>query len=98
MFQIHELTHFGTPACDTAQLPSPALIGVAWTQTNDDPFFAEINPTAMGYRRAPRGFANRATQHEDRMKRLKAFPTLSMDGFGRAILRFGGGSRDSLGA
>jgi|GEM_PF-7071622 len=98
MFQIHELTHFGTPTCDAAQLPSAALVGAAWTQTSDDPFFAEINPTAMGYRRAPRGFANRATQHEERVKRPKAFPTLSMDGFGRALLRFGGGSRDCLGA
>jgi hypothetical protein len=51
MFRVYELTHFGTPRVPAApQLPSAALAGGAWTQTSDDPFFAEIDLTAMGYR------------------------------------------------
>lgn len=51
MFRVHQLTHFGAPARPAApQLPSAGLVGVAWTQTNDDPFFAEVDLTAMGYR------------------------------------------------
>jgi hypothetical protein len=45
------LTNFGNPTFAAApQLPSAALVGAAWTQTGDDPFFVEIDLTAMGYR------------------------------------------------
>lgn len=99
MFRVHELTHFGAPTSTAApQLPSAALVGAAWTQTSDDPFFAEINPTAMGYRSAPKGFAGSDARRGDRGQRLKAFPTFSMDALGRALLRFGGGSRHCVGA
>jgi hypothetical protein len=93
MFQVRELTHFGTPTFGAAtQLPSAALAGATWTQTSDDPFFAEINPTAMGYRSAPRGFADSDARRGNRGRRLKAFPTFSVDAVGRALLRFGGGT------
>jgi hypothetical protein len=55
MLRVHELTHFGTPTRAAApELPSAALAGAAWTQTDADPFFAEISPAAMGYRKAPK--------------------------------------------
>jgi hypothetical protein len=67
MFRVHELTHFGTPtAAAVPQLPSTALVGAAWAQTTDDPFFMEISPTAMGYRSAPRGFAGRGGRRGQR--------------------------------
>jgi hypothetical protein len=51
--------YFGTTTCPTPpQLPSAALAGAAFTKIDEDPFFAEISPTAMGYRSAPRGFAD----------------------------------------
>ena len=86
MFQAHELVPF--PHLNSAvrqPLPSAALVGAAWTQTGDDPFFAEINPTAMGYRSAPRGFANSDTRR-------------GVDALGRALLRFGRGNRHCVGA
>jgi hypothetical protein len=99
MFRVHELTHFGTPTCAAApQLPSAALVGAAWTQTSDDPFFAEIDLTAMGYRSAPRGFADSGARRGERRQRSKAFPTFSMDALKRALLRFGGGSQRGVGA
>jgi hypothetical protein len=58
MFRIHELSQFAAPHDEIAiALPSGELAGAAWTQISDDPFFAEINPAAMGYRHAPKGFA-----------------------------------------
>jgi len=99
MFRVNELTQFGTLTCDPAtQLPSAALVGAAWTQTNDDPFFAEIDPTAMGYRRAPRGFASSDARRKDRAQRQKASKMISTETLGRALLRFGGGTRDYAGA
>jgi hypothetical protein len=99
MFQVQELTHFGTPASGAAaQLPSAALVGAAWTQTDGDPFFAEINPTAMGYRTAPKGLADSDARRGGRVRRPKAFPTSSMAAAGRAFLRHGGGSRQYAGA
>jgi hypothetical protein len=99
MFQAHELDPFRHPtSAITLPLPSAALVGAAWTQTGDDPFFAEINPTAMGYRSAPRGFANSDARRGDRGYRPKAFPTFSMDALGRALLRFGQGNRRCVGA
>jgi hypothetical protein len=100
MFRIHELTHLSTPtpAATTPQLPSAALAGAAWTQTSDDPFFAEISPTAMGYRSAPKGFADSGARRGERRKRMKAFPTLSMHARGRAHFRFGVGGRHFVGA
>jgi len=99
MFRVQELTHFGTPTCLTPpQLPSAALVGAAFTQTDEDPFFAEISPTAMGYRTAPRGFAENGARHRKRGQRLKALPTFSMEAVGRVLLRFGGGSRRTVSA
>jgi hypothetical protein len=93
MFRVYELTHFG-PICAAApQLPSAALVGAAWTQTSDDPFFAEIDLTAMGYRSGPRGAARRG----ERRLRSKAFPTFSMDALLRALRRFGRGNRRCVG-
>jgi hypothetical protein len=98
MFRVHELTHFGTPTCAAApQLPSAALVGAAWTQTSDDPFFAEIDLTAMGYRSARRGADSGARRGEPR-RRSKSFPTFSMDALRRALLRFGGGNQRCVGA
>ena len=57
MFTIQQLTHFGTPAAAAPQIPLVAPVGSGWAQRSDDPFFIEINPAAMGYRSAPRGFA-----------------------------------------
>ncbi len=51
MFRVHELTHFGSPRVPAApQHPPAALAGAAWTRLDDDPLFAEIDLTAMGYR------------------------------------------------
>jgi hypothetical protein len=98
MFRVHELTHFGTPTCAAApQLPSAALVGAAWTQNSDDPFFTEIDLTAMGYRCARR-HADSGARRSERRRRSKALPTFSMDLFRRALLRFGGGNRRRVGA
>jgi len=98
MFRVCELTHFGTPTCAAApQLPSAALAGAAWTQTRDDPFFAEIDLTAMGYR-SPRRGADSGARRGERRRRSKAFPTFSMDALRRALLRFGGGNHRRVGA
>jgi hypothetical protein len=96
MFRVQELTHFGTPTYPTPpQLPSAALVGAAFTQTDEDPFFAAISPTAMGYRTAPRGFADSGARRRERGQ--KALPTFSMDAVGR-VLRFGAGSRRPVSA
>lgn len=51
MFRVHELTHFSTPRLPAApQPPSGALAGAAWTRMSEDPFLAEIDLAAMGYR------------------------------------------------
>jgi hypothetical protein len=94
MLRVHELTHFGTPArVATPELPSAALAGAAWTQTSADPFFAEVEPAAMGYRKAPKGFADQAAQPRERAQRQKeAAPAISMAAAGRALVRFAGGS------
>jgi hypothetical protein len=85
MFRVYELTHFGTPTCAAApRLPSAALVGAAWTQTSHDPFFAEIDLTAMGYRAAPRRSDSGARRGE-RRRRSKAFPTFAMDALRRAL-------------
>jgi hypothetical protein len=98
MSAVYEFTHFGTPTCAAApQLPSAALVGAAWTQTSEDPFFAEIDLTAMGYRRAPRG-AEGGARRGERRRRSKAFPTFSMDALRRTLLGFGGGNRRCVGA
>jgi hypothetical protein len=89
MCRIYELTHFGRATCAAAPpLPSAALVGAAWTQSSDDPFFAEIDLTAMGYRSAPRGVDSGARR--ERRRRSKAFPTFSIDALRRALRRFGG--------
>jgi hypothetical protein len=80
MFQAHELDPFRHLASTvTPQLPSAAMVGAAWTQISDDPFFAEINPTAMGYRSAPRGIANSDARRGDRGQRPKAFRWRRLD-------------------
>jgi hypothetical protein len=84
MFGIYESTHLG-PA--TPPLPSAALVGAAWTQLSEDPFFAEVDPTAMGYRSVPRG-ADSGARRGERRRRSKAFPTFSMDALRRALRRF----------
>ncbi|MDT5355156.1 MAG: hypothetical protein QOJ56_3688 [Mycobacterium sp.] len=90
MHRIHELTHFGIPTCaGTPELPSAALVGAAWTQTSADPFFIEISPTEMGYRSAPRGFADSGARRSARGHRLTAFPAISRDAVGRALAHFG---------
>jgi hypothetical protein len=67
MFRVHQLTHFGTPTAAAApQLPSAALVGAAWAQISDDPFFIEVSPAAMGYRSAPRGFAGSGGRRGER--------------------------------
>ncbi len=99
MFRVQELTHFGTLATAAApQLPSAALVGAAWTQTDDDPFFAEINPTAMGYRTVPKRLADSDARRGARVPRRKAFASSSMAAAGRAFLRHGGDSRQFAGA
>ncbi len=99
MFRVQELTHFGTPAAAAAsRLPSAALVGAAFTQTDDDPFFAEINPAAMGYRTARKGRVDSGARRGARVRRSNAFPTSSMAAAGRAFLRHGGGSRQYAGA
>lgn len=99
MFKIQDLTHFGTPtSAAPPQLPSAALAGAAWTQTNDDPFFAEISPAAMGYRKAPKGFgADRAPRSEPK-PRVKASPTSTLHAFGLSFHRLGGANRRLIGA
>jgi hypothetical protein len=98
MFRVYELTNFGSPTCaPTPQLPSAALVGAKWTQISDDPFFAEIDLTAMGYRSAPRG-ADSGPRRSERRRRSKAFPTSSMDALRGAFRRFGGGNRRRVGA
>jgi len=73
MFRVCELTQFGTPTCAAApQLPSAALVGAVWTQTSDDPFFAEIDLTAMGYRSARRG-ADSGARRGERRRRSRHF-------------------------
>jgi hypothetical protein len=62
--------HFGTTTCPTSpQLPSAALLGAAFTRIDEDPFFAEISPTAMGYRSAHRGFADSGARRGERRRR-----------------------------
>lgn len=57
MFRIQQLTYFGPPAVAAApQISLAAPVGSTWAHGSDDPFFMEINPVAMGYRSAPRGF------------------------------------------
>jgi hypothetical protein len=98
VFRVCELTHFGNPTCAAApQLPSAALVGAAWTQTSDDPFFAEIDLTAMGYRSAPR-HADSGARRGERRRRSTAFPAFSMDTLRRALVRFGGGNQRCVGA
>ncbi len=98
MFRVQELTHFAGPASAAAQqLPSGALVGAAWTQTDDDPFFAEISPTAMGYRAPRKGRAESDARRGARVPRGRAFPASSMAAAGRAFLRHGGGSRQYAG-
>jgi hypothetical protein len=64
--------HFGTTLCPTPpQLPSAAPVGAAFTQIDEDPLFAEISPTAMGYRTAPRGFGSGARRGERRRRFLE---------------------------
>jgi hypothetical protein len=90
VFRLYELTNFGNPTFAAApQLPSAALVGAAWTQTSDDPFFVEIDLTAMGYRSAPR-HADSSARRGERRRRSTAFPTFSVDTLRRALLRFGG--------
>jgi hypothetical protein len=56
MFRVYELPNFGIPTyAETPQLPSAAMAGAAWAQTGEDPYFAEIDLTAMGYRSARKG-------------------------------------------
>jgi hypothetical protein len=99
MFQSQKLTHFGSPTCAaTPQLPSAALVGAAWTQTKDDPFFAEINPAAMGYRKAPKGFAADDARRSEPKQRVKASPTFSLHALGLAFHRLGGANRHFIGA
>jgi hypothetical protein len=99
MFRVQELTHVGSPATAAApRLPSAALVGAAFTQIDDDPFFAEISPAAMGYRTAARGRADSDARRGARVRRVKAFPTSPMAAAGRAFLRHGGGSRQFAGA
>jgi hypothetical protein len=59
VFRIQQLTHFGTPAATAApEVTPPAAVGARWAQSSDDPFFVDIDPAAMGYRSAPRGFSD----------------------------------------
>jgi len=84
VFRLYELTNFGNPTFAAApQLPSAALVGAAWTQTSDDPFFVEID------RSAPR-HADSSARRGERRRRSTAFPTFSVDTLRRALLRFGG--------
>lgn len=100
MFRVQELTHFGAPTRAVApELPSAALAGAAWAQITEDPFFIEINPTEMGYRSAPKGFAaDNGARRVERRRHLKALPTFSMAALGRALHPFGGGNRHFAGA
>ena len=99
MLRAPEFTHFGTPSrVATPEPPSAALAGAAWTQTTADPSFAEIDPAEMGYRTAPRGFANNGVRCRERSEQRKAFPTLSMPAVGRALHRFGAGRQHFAGA
>ena len=99
MLRVHEFTHFGNPNRAAApQPPSAALAGAAWTQTSADPFFAEIDPIEMGYRSAPKGFADNGALRRERAEHRKAFPTFSMAALGRALHRFGGGRQHFAGA
>jgi hypothetical protein len=99
MFQFQDLTHFGTPTAVAApQLPSAALAGAAWTQTNEDPFFAEISPAAMGYRKAPKGFASGNAPRSEPKQRVKASPKFSLHAFGLSFHRLGGGHHRLIGA
>lgn len=89
MLQANELTHFGIPTCTAApQLPSAALAGASWTKTDEDPFFADIDLAAMGYRPARKVPAEGST----RAHRLKAFPSSSMHAIERVLFRFHGNS------
>jgi hypothetical protein len=98
-FQTQDFTQFGTPSCAaTPSLPSAAVAGAAWTQTNADPFFAELSPAAMGYRKAPKGFGAGANRRTEPKQRVKASPTLSLHAVGLALHRLGGANRHFIGA
>jgi hypothetical protein len=98
-FQSQEFTHFGIPTGDaTPHLPSAAVAGAAWTQTNADPFFAEISPAAMGYRKAPKGFGAASARRSEPKQRVKASPILSLHAVGLALHRLGGANRHFIGA
>ena len=89
MLRVNDLTHFGTPTCTAApQLPSAALTGAAWTKTDEDPFFAEIDLAAKGYRPARKAPAKRRA----RAHGFKAFPSSSMHALERVFFRFHGSS------
>jgi hypothetical protein len=99
MFKSQDFTQFGTPSSTgTPQLPSAALAGAAWTQTDADPFFAEISPAAMGYRKAPKGFGAGAVLRPEPKRRVKTSPTLSLHAVGLALHRFSGANRHFIGA
>jgi hypothetical protein len=55
MFRIQQLTYFGPPS--VAAAPQIPVGSSTWAPGSDDPFFTEVNPAAMGYRSATRGFA-----------------------------------------
>ena len=96
---LDENKYLVSPAAAAAsQLPSAALVGAAFTQIDDDPFFAEISPAAMGYRTAKKGRAASDARRGARVRRSKEFPPSSMAAAGRAFLHHGGGSRQFAGA
>jgi hypothetical protein len=99
MLRAHGFTHFGTPNRAAApEPPSAALAGATWTQTGADPFFVEIDPTEMGYRAAPRGFADNGVRHPKRGQRHNALPNISVAAFVRALHRLGAGRQHLAGA
>jgi hypothetical protein len=76
MFRVYEFTNFGTPSrAATPQLPSAVLARAVWAHTSDDPFFAEIDLTAMGYR-SPRKGADGGARRRGWRRRTKASPAL----------------------